>query len=106
MNCTQATYRKCLETVAPREIAAARAAGAYAATWNSKKPNKTDFELRATVLDLLDKKALTTEQIRVRTNIYKQRAYALLARMEGEGLIKSRRVVIRGQSHSEWRAAQ
>ena len=103
MNCTQQTYRACLATVAPREVAAARANGAYAATWNSKKPNKTDLELRAHILDMLAPRPLTTMQLRAKTNVYKERIYALLAKMESDGLVRQRRVVIKGNSQSEWR---
>ena len=103
MNCTQETYHACLAAVAPREVAAARANGAYAATWNSKKPNKTDLELRATVLDALAERPYTTMQLRAKTNTYKERIYALLAKMESDGLVRQRRVVIKGNSQSEWR---
>ena len=86
-----------------QEIASARANGAYAATWNSKKPNKTDLELRATVLDALTKRPYTTMQLRAKANVYKERMYALLAKMENDGLVQQRRVVIKGNSQSEWR---
>jgi hypothetical protein len=103
MNCTQETYYRCLATVAPREVAAARANGAYAATWNSKKPNRTDMQLRATVLDALAERPYTTMQLRAKCQTYKERIYALLAKMENDGLVRQRRVVIKGNSQSEWR---
>ena len=103
MNCTQETYHACLAAVAPREVAAARANGAYAATWDSKKPNQTDLQLRATVLDALAERPYTTMQLRAKTNTYKERIYALLAKMESDGLVRQRRVVIKGNSQSEWR---
>ena len=103
MNCTQETYLACLHSVAPRDVAAARANGAYAATWSSKKPNKTDLELRATVLDALAERPYTTMQLRAKANVYKERMYALLAKMENDGLVRQRRVVIKGNSQSEWR---
>ena len=103
MNCTQETYHACLATVAPREVEAARANGTYAATWSSKKPNKLDMELRASVLDMLSARPLTTMQIRARVGISKQRMYALLAKLEDENLLKSKRVVVNGLSQSQWR---
>ena len=105
MNCTQETYHRCLATVAPREVAAARANGTYSATWNSKKPNKTDLELRAKVLDMLSSRPLTTEQVRARTSTARPQAYALLQKMEYDGLVKSRKVVVDGSSTCEWRLA-
>ena len=93
----------CLAAVAPREVEAARANGAYAATWSSKKPNKLDMELRASVLDMLSARPLTTMQIRARVGISKQRMYALLAKLEDEHLLKSKRVVVNGLSQSQWR---
>ena len=103
MNCTQELYHRCLATVAPREVAAARANGAYAATWSSKRPNKTDLELRAKVLDMLSARPLTTEQVRARTATVRPQAYAMLQKMEYDGLVKSRKVVVGGFSVCEWR---
>lgn len=105
MNCTQETYHRCLATVAPREVAAARANGAYAATWNSKKPNKTDIELRAAILDMIVSKPLTTMQIRNRIGVSKERMYAVMAKLEDERLVKSTRVVVKGNSQSQWKSA-
>jgi len=42
-------------------------------------------------------------QLRAKTNVYKERIYALLAKMESDGLVRQRRVVIKGNSQSEWR---
>jgi erythromycin esterase-like protein len=103
MNCTQETYYRCLATVAPREVAAARANGAYAATWNSKKPNQTDMQLRATGMLALAMTIKTIDEVGAKTNVYKERMYALLAKMENDGLVRQRRVVIKGNSQSEWR---
>ena len=102
MNVPQDLYHRCLATVAPREVASARANGTYAATWSSKKPNKTDLELRAHILDMLAPRPLTTMQIRNRVGISKERMYALLAKMEDEHLLKSKRVVVNGLSQSQW----
>ena len=103
MNVTQDLYHRCLATVAPREVASARANGTYAATWNSKKPNKTDLQLRVRVIDILAERPHTTMQLRAKTNTYKERIYALLAKMESDGLVRQRRVVIKGKSQSQWR---
>ena len=102
-NAAQDAYRQALEAIAPKEVAAARDNHAYAATWNSKKPNKTDLELRATVLDALAERPYTTMQLRAKANVYKERMYAILAKMENDGLVRQRRVVIKGNSQSEWR---
>ena len=103
MNCTQETYHACLAAVAPREVAAAKAAGTYAATWYGKKPKPTDMQLRAKVLDMLSARPLTTEQVRARTATARPQAYALLLKMEYDGLVKSRKVVVNGFSVCEWR---
>ena len=103
MNCTQETYHACLATVAPREVAAARASGTYAATWDVKKPKPTDMKLRAKVLGVLSARPLTTEQVRARTATARPQAYALLLKMEYDGLVKSRKVVVGGFSVCEWR---
>ena len=103
MNCTQETYHRCLATVAPREVEAARANGTYAATWGSKKPKPTDMQLRASVLDMLSARPLTTEQVRARTATARPQAYAMLQKMEYDGLVKSRKVVVGGFSVCEWR---
>ena len=103
MNCTQETYHACLATVAPREVEAARANGTYAATWSRKKPSKTDVELRTHILDMLGPRPLTTMQIRSRVGVSRERMYPVLAKMEDERLLKSKRVVVNGRSQSEWR---
>ena len=102
-NAAQDAYRQALEAIAPKEIAAARANNTYQVTWSSKKPNKTDMELRAHILDMLAPRPLTTMQIRARVGISKQRMYALLAKLEDENLLKSKRVVVNGLSQSQWR---
>ena len=102
MNVTDDLYHRCLATVAPREVAAARANDVYAITWDSKKPNKTDSELRAHVLDILADRPLTTMQIRSRVGVSKERMYSVLAEMEGECLLKSKRVSVNGRAQSQW----
>ena len=89
--------------VAKQEVAAARANGTYAATWSIKKPKPTDMQLRAKVLDMLSARPLTTEQVRARTATARPQAYALLLKMEYDGLVKSRKVVVGGFSVCEWR---
>ena len=89
--------------LAKQEVEAARANGTYAATWGSKKPNKTDLELRAHILDMLAPRPLTTMQIRNRVGVSKERMYAVLAKMEDEHLLKSKRVVVNGGPQSQWR---
>ena len=89
--------------LAKQEVEAARANDTYQVTWDSKKPNKTDLQLRAHILDMLAPRPLTTMQIRNRVGINRQRMYALLAMMEDDHLLKSKRVVVNGLSQSQWR---
>ena len=90
--------------LASKEVAAAKAAGTYSATWDVKKPKPTDMQLRAKVLDMLSARPLTTEQVRARTATARPQAYALLMKMECDGIVKSRKVVVGGFSVCEWRA--
>jgi len=103
-NAAQDAYRQALEAIAPKEVAAARDNNTYAATWDAKKPKPTDLQLRASVLDMLSARPLTTEQVRARTATARPQAYALLSKMEYDGLVKSRKVVVDGFSICEWRA--
>jgi len=103
MNVTQELYHRCLATVAPREVEAARASGTYAATWDSKKPNKTDLQLRARILDALADRPYTTTQLRAKANVSRERMYTVLARLEDENLLKSKRVVVNARPQSQWR---
>ena len=103
MNVSQELYHRCLATVAPREVAAARANGTYQVTWISKKPKPTDPQLlRASVLDMLSARPLTTDQVRARIATTRPQAYKLLQKMECDGLVKSSKVVVNGFSQLRW----
>ena len=102
MNVSQATYRRCLAAVAPREVAAARAKGVYAATWNSKKPNQTGMQLRATVLDALAGRPQTTKQLHRRLQLTINATYGLMCRLERDGLVSRSYIDLNGNAHALW----
>ena len=89
--------------IAAREVAAARANGTYATTWDSRKVAKSVPEIRKDVMRILADAPMTTPKLRNTMGIRSQRMYAILAAMEDEGLVKSRPVVIDGQSQLGWR---
>ena len=105
MNVTQETYHACLATVAPREVAAARANRTYEVTWNQKKHTATDYEIRLKILDLLAARPMTTEELRSRIGTTRTRAYNFMYKMEGDGLVKSKRVQVSGTSRALWSLA-
>ena len=104
MNVTQETYRRCLAAVAPREVAAARANGVYAATWNSKVRGQPDHVRRAQALDLVRNRPQTTKQLCRRLQLTMAATYHLMCRLENEGLVSRRYVNQDGNAHALWSA--
>ena len=88
--------------LAKREVAAARGNKVYEVTFDQKKNNRPDPEIRAWVLKSLAKQRYTTKQLRARANITNERMYNILADLEASGLVKQRRVVIDAHSQSQW----
>ena len=104
MNCTQETYRRCLAAVAPREVAAARANGVYAATWNSKPRGQPDHVRRAQALDLVSNRPQTTKQLRARLQLTITSTYRLMCRLERDGLVSHSYINLNGNAQALWSA--
>ena len=104
MNCTQETYHRCLATVAPREVAAARANGTYAATWNSKPRGQPDHVRRAQALDLVRNRPQTTKQLRGRLQLTITATYSLMCKLERDGLVSRSYIDLNGNAHALWSA--
>ena len=105
MNCTQETYHRCLATVAPREVAAARANGVYAATWNNKPSGQPDRVRRAQALDLVRKRPQTTKQLRGRLQLTITATHSLMCKLERDGLVSRSHISLNGNAHALWSSA-
>lgn len=108
MNVSQATYRKCLEAVAPREVWAARENGTYAATWNHQgNQNRTPTDMQRQVMAMLDKHGeLTTSQIRSRLGTNKAITENVMRGMHSKRLAVSEKRQIEGITQLFWRLVE
>lgn len=103
--------------IAAREVAAARAAGVYAATWHTmQRQFKRDERARALILKhLAEKGEMTTRMIARHLSGAADATWSILAKMEDEGQVKSRiqrprKVFVDGRSQTVrtayWRLAE
>lgn len=104
MNCTQETYLKCLEAVAPQEVWAARQNGVYAATWHHKGgPIRTPTERERQVAALLDKHGeMTVAQIRTRLGTSTVAVENIMRALKYKKLVTSQRRQVGNNERVFW----